>query len=64
MADTFLKVPTTGEPVPAAVVEDSQAAKNLLSVIEALGDSMSNADRAKYEGLLERARSADAAQSK
>lgn len=64
MADTFPKVPTTGEPVPAAAVEESQAVKNLLSVIETLGDSLSNADRAKFEGLLERARTADAAQSK
>lgn len=46
------------------VAEESQAVKNLLSVIEALGDSLSNADRAKFEGLLERARAADAAQSK
>lgn len=49
---------------PVKVVEESQAVKNLLSVIEALGDSMSNADRAKYDGLLERAHAADAAQSK
>ena len=49
---------------PAKVVEESQAVKNLLSVIETLGDSMSNTDRATYEGLLERARAADAAQSK
>ncbi len=44
---------------PMKVVEESQAVKNLLSVIETLGDSMSNADRAKYDGLLERARAAD-----
>lgn len=48
----------------APIVEESQAVKNLRSVIESLGDSMSNADRAKFEGLLERARAADAAQSK
>lgn len=46
------------------VVEESQGVKNLLAVIAALGDSLSVADRAKYEGLLERARAADAAQSK
>lgn len=49
---------------PVKVAEESQAVKNLLSVIEALGDSLSNADRAKFEGLLERARATDAAQSK
>lgn len=48
----------------APIAEESQAVKNLLSVIETLGDSLSNADRAKFEGLLERARAADAAQSK
>lgn len=50
--------------IAAPVAEESQAVKNLLSVIETLGDSLSNADRAKFEGLLERARAADAAQSK
>ena len=45
--------------VVAPVVEESQAVKNLLSVIEALGDSLSNADRAKYDELLARARAAD-----
>jgi len=49
---------------PVKVVEESQAVKNLLSVVETLGDSMSNADRAKFEGLIERARAADADQSK
>lgn len=43
-----------------AAVEESQAVKNLLSVIEALGDTMSVADRAKYDDLLCRARAADA----
>lgn len=60
MADSDQKDSTTVAPV----VEESQAVQNLLSVIETLGDSMSNADRAKFEGLLERARAADAAQSK
>lgn len=46
---------------PVKVVEESQAVKNLLSVIETLGDSMSNADRAKYDELLARARASDAA---
>jgi hypothetical protein len=41
------------------VAEESQAVKNLLSVIEALGDTMSVADRAKYDDLLARARAAD-----
>lgn len=46
---------------PAKVVEESQSVKNLLSVIEALGDSLSVADRAKYDELLARARASDAA---
>lgn len=49
---------TTKEEVKA--VEESQAVKNLLSVIESLGDTMSVADRAKYDDLLARARAADA----
>ena len=44
---------------PAKVVEESQGVKNLLSVIAALGSSLSVADRAKYDELLARARAAD-----
>lgn len=43
------------------VVEESEGVKNLLAVIEALGDSLTPADRAKYEDLLARARASDAA---
>lgn len=45
----------------AQAAEDSVAVKALLSVIEALGSSMSAADLAKFEGLIERARASDAA---
>ena len=44
---------------PVKVVEESQGVKNLLAVIAALGDSLSVADRAKYDDLLARARAAD-----
>lgn len=44
---------------PVKVVEESQGVKNLLSVIATLGDSMTVADRAKYDELLARARAAD-----
>lgn len=44
---------------PVKVVEESQGVKNLLSVIAALGDSLTVADRAKYDELLARARAAD-----
>lgn len=47
---------------PVKVVEESHGVKNLLSVIAALGDSLTVADRAKYDELLARARAA--AQSK
>lgn len=46
--------------VVEAVVEDSEEVKKLLSVMDALGDSMSQADRAKFEGLIERARNQQA----
>lgn len=45
---------------PAKVVEESQGVKNLLAVIAALGDSLTVADRAKYDELLARARASDA----
>jgi len=44
---------------PVKVVEESQGVKNLLAVIAALGDSLSVADRAKYDELLASARAAD-----
>ena len=44
---------------PVKVVEESQGVKNLLAVIAALGDSLTVADRAKYDELLARARAAD-----
>lgn len=44
---------------PVKVVEESQGVKNLLAVIAALGDSLSVADRAKYDDLLARARADD-----
>lgn len=39
---------------------DSEEVKKLLSVMDALGDSMSQVDRAKFEGLIERARNQQA----
>lgn len=45
----------------ASVIEDSEEVKKLLSVMDALGDSMSQVDRAKFEGLIERARAASKA---
>lgn len=54
MADAELEV--TSKDVQA---EDSDSVKQLLSVISVLGDSMSVADRAKYEGLIARARESD-----
>lgn len=44
------------EAVVEAVVEDSEEVKKLLSVMDALGDSINQVDRAKFEGLIERAR--------
>lgn len=38
------------------VAVDSPEVKKLLSVMDALGDSISQVDRAKFEGLIERAR--------
>lgn len=49
---------------PVKAVEESDGVKGLLSIIATLGDSMTVADRAKYDELLLRARAADAAQSK
>lgn len=46
---------------PAKVVEESDSVKGLLSIIELLGDTMTVADRAKYDELLARARASDAA---
>lgn len=43
-----------------ATPEDSPEVKKLLSVMDALGDSMSQVDRAKFEGLIERARNQQA----
>jgi hypothetical protein len=40
----------------AAQVADSDAVKALLSVVDAIGDSMSVSDREKYEGLIALAR--------
>lgn len=45
---------------PVKIAKESQGVKNLLSVIAALGDSLSVADRAKYDELLGRARASDA----
>lgn len=42
--------------VVEAVVEDSDEVKKLLSVMDTLGDSINQVDRAKFEGLIERAR--------
>lgn len=39
-----------------AAPADSEDVKKLLSVMDALGDSLNQADRAKLEGLIERAR--------
>jgi hypothetical protein len=44
---------------PVKAVEESDGVKGLLSIIEMLGDSMTVADRAKYDELLVRARAAD-----
>mgnify|MGYP001583752242 CR=1 FL=1 len=46
---------------PVKVVEESQGVKNLLAVIDALGNSLTVADRAKYDELLARACASDAA---
>lgn len=54
-------MPTKDQPkVVEVVVEDSVEVKNLLSVMDALGDSINQVDRAKFEGLIERARNQQA----
>lgn len=50
-----------GAAKPAAITEDSVAIKALLSVVDALGSSMSATDLAKFETLIERARASDLA---
>lgn len=48
----------------AKVAEESQGVKNLLSVLDAHGDSMSASDRQKLEGLIDKARADEAAKAK
>lgn len=43
-----------------AIAPDSDDVKKLLSVMDALGDSLNQSDRAKFEGLIARARAASA----
>lgn len=62
MADLDQEVtsPAT-QPTAIAPVADSESVKAILSVVDALGDSMSVADREKFEGLIARARASDSA---